>query len=182
MRDPAVRPRPRIHHLLAVVLAMATSFTAPIVARSPAAAAPAVEVAIRPEALSREAIYRSRAYIHGLTNNERTSRGLPALAFSAALTNGCQVHANDMAAMRRLTHTGSDGSNGGVRARRYGFAWVAWGENIASGFTSSQSLVAAWMNSSGHRANILNRSFTHMGIGMQRGTNNVNYFCMLLAR
>ena len=175
-------PRTRRVRLLAVVLSLTTAAGVSVAAGHPAAAVPVADVLVSPEGFSNWAIYRSRAYIHGLTNLERTNRGLPPLGFSGALTTACQVHANDMAAMRRMTHTGSDGSNGGTRARRYGFSWSTWGENVAAGYRSSQSLVAAWMGSSGHRANILSRNFTHMGIGLQRGRNGVNYFCMVLAR
>lgn len=183
MVSAAAGSRTRRVRLIALVLWLTTAGGVSVAVGPPAtASAPVAGVLVSPEGFSNEAIYRSRAYIFGLTNLERTNRGLPRLGFSGPLTNACQVHANDMAAMRRMTHTGSDGSNGGTRARRYGFAWSTWGENIAAGYTSSQSLVAAWMNSAGHRANILSRNFTYMGIGLQRGGNNVNYFCMLLAR
>ena len=166
---------------VAAVLAVVTVTFGTFAVDPPASAASAAGF-VRPDGFSTEAIIRSRTYIFGLSNIERSNRGLPRLAFSSALTNACQGHANDMAAMRRMTHIGSDGSNGGTRAIRRGFSWSAWGENVAAGYTSSQSLVAGWMNSAGHRANILSRTFTHMGVGLQRGSNNVNYFCMLLAR
>ncbi len=183
MVSVAAGPRTRRVRLIALVLSLTTVSGVTVAVGPPAAAAaPVAGLFVSPEGFSNEAIYRSRTYIFGLTNLERTNRGLPRLGFSGPLTNACQVHANDMAAMRRMTHIGSDGSNGGTRARRYGFSWSAWGENIAAGYTSSQSLVAAWMSSAGHRANILSRNFTHMGIGLQRGSNNINYFCMVLAR
>jgi uncharacterized protein YkwD len=127
-------------------------------------------------------ITASRNYVINLTNIQRAQRGLPRLIWNAPLINACHAHANDMARMQRMTHTGSDGSNGGTRARRYGFSWSAWGENVAAGYTSSNAVVTAWMNSPGHRANMLSRSFTHIGVSLQRGNNNVIYFCMLLAR
>lgn len=132
--------------------------------------------------LSSAQITASRNYIINLTNAQRTQRGLPRLIWSAPLINACHSHASDMARMQRLTHTGSNGSNGGTRARRYGFSWSTWGENIAAGYTSSNAVVSAWMNSAGHRANMLNRNFTHIGVSLQRGNNNVIYFCMLVAR
>ena len=67
-------------------------------------------------------------------------------------------------------------------ARRYGFSWSTWGENVAAGYTSSNAVVSAWMNSAGHRANMLSRNFTHIGVSLQRGNNNVIYYCMLVAR
>ena len=137
---------------------------------------------IVPEALSASQITASRNYIINLTNGQRAQRGLPRLTWNAPLINACHSHANDMARMQRLTHAGSNGSNGGTRARQYGFSWSAWGENVAAGYTSSNAVVSAWMNSPGHRANMLSRNFTHIGVSLQRGNNNVIYYCMLLAR
>jgi uncharacterized protein YkwD len=135
-----------------------------------------------PETLSSTSIAGYRANITSLTNAHRRNAGVPALTTSPALTNACQAHANDMVRMGRLTHIGSDGSNGGIRARRYGFPWSAWGENIAAGYTSSAQVVNAWMNSSGHRSNMLNRGFTRVGVGVQSNSRGYIYYCMLLAR
>jgi uncharacterized protein YkwD len=135
-----------------------------------------------PDALSSWTIEGYRTNILNLTNHHRRNAGVPALTRSPSLTTACQRHANDMARMGRLQHTGSDGSNGGTRARAAGFPWSAWGENIAAGYRSSSAVVTAWMNSSGHRANMLSRGFTRAGIGVQSSSRGVMYYCMLFAR
>jgi uncharacterized protein YkwD len=140
------------------------------------------DVALAPDALSASSIEGYRTNILNRTNQHRRNVGAPALTRSPSLTNACQRHANDMARMNRLQHTGSDGSNGGTRARAAGFPWTAWGENIAAGYSSSSAVVNAWMNSSGHRANMLSRRFTRVGIGVQSSSRGVIYYCMLFAR
>ena len=68
--------------------------------------------------------------------------------------------------MPALSHTGSDGSSPFDRMRKAGYSGSAMGENIARGYSTSESVVEAWMNSPGHRSNILNRAFQHLGVGM----------------
>jgi uncharacterized protein YkwD len=114
-------------------------------------------------------------------NAHRRANGRVQLALHWALNSAAQSHANDMARMGRMTHTGSDGSNGGTRITRAGFRWSMWGENVAVGYGSSSAVVYAWMNSSGHRANILNSGFRYMGVGVTFARGTV-WWCLVLAR
>ncbi len=102
-----------------------------------------------------------------LTNAQRTKRGLPPLRLNANLANASGWFARDMATHRVqvLTHRDSLGRDPGTRLRAFGFPWTAYGENIARGYPSPASVVAAWMASPGHRANILNGRFTVIGVG-----------------
>jgi uncharacterized protein YkwD len=84
------------------------------------------------------------------------------------------------AARNRLTHTGSDGSNAGQRITRAGFRWSSWAENIAVGYTSSSAVVWAWLNSPGHRANMLNPRFRWMGVGIAYGHGRT-WWCVVFA-
>jgi uncharacterized protein YkwD len=99
-----------------------------------------------------------------LVNQERASNGCPALVKNDALTNAAQGHSTDMALNDFFSHTGSDGSSPGTRATRVGYSW-SLGENIAAGQSTPQHAVQDWMNSPGHRANILNCSFSDTGVG-----------------
>jgi len=63
-----------------------------------------------------------------------------------------------------LDHVGSDGSTLSDRINATGYSWYRIGENIASGYLTSNSVHNGWMNSSGHRANILNSSYTEIGL------------------
>ena len=101
-----------------------------------------------------------------LVNEERSSRGLGILTLSQKLDAAADLHAQDMATNYYATnHTGSDSSNLATRITRSGYEWTIIGENLAAGQTSASSVVQAWMNSTGHRANILNSNFTHLGLG-----------------
>ncbi len=101
-----------------------------------------------------------------LTNQERARAGLPPLISDASLNAAALGHSRDMADHNFFDHTGSDGSSacGRMAAAGYSPIWTC-GENIAAGYTTPEQVVAAWMNSPGHRANILNPSYHHIGVG-----------------
>lgn len=103
--------------------------------------------------------------ILGQVNAERVKHGLAALTLCPPLSNSARAHSADQARRNSLSHQGSDGSHGGSRISRAGYRWSHWGENVASGFTRSDQLVTAWMQSNAHRDNILSRSFVHIGFG-----------------
>jgi uncharacterized protein YkwD len=172
----------RARHLVAALSIAVLSAIATLPVSTDASSLDVGPEAPSPDALSSYSIEGYRTNILNLTNQHRRNAGVPALTRSPSLTTACQWHANDMARMNRLQHTGSNGSNGGTRARAAGFPWSAWGENIAAGYRSSSAVVSAWMSSSGHRANMLSRGFTRVGIGVQSTSSGVIYYCMLLAR
>ena len=117
-----------------------------------------------------------------LTNARRAERGLPALSVDGALSNAAQAHAADQASVNRMSHAGTDGSDLAARLDRVGYAYWAWGENVAAGYGDAGGVMNGWMNSSGHRANILNGSFTQIGIGLAYSANGTPYWTMDLAR
>jgi uncharacterized protein YkwD len=100
--------------------------------------------------------------IVGLINAARGGAGLAPVAWHDQVAAAALAHSTDMAARNRMTHTGSDGSDAGDRLLRAGFAWRAWGENVAAGHPNVQSVFDAWMASPGHRAQILG-NFTVVG-------------------
>ncbi len=105
-----------------------------------------------------------RAEVIRLTNQERTSRGLSPLAKHNQLSRAAQKHARAMADQDFYSHTGKDGSSPGDRLNREGYVGGA-GENIAVGYVTPAEVVKGWMDSSGHRANILNPSYLAIGAG-----------------
>ena len=98
-------------------------------------------------------------------NRARANAGLPPLALHPLLNQAAQNHVNDMIAAHNYSHTGSDGSNVGMRVARTGYAANGWtGENwVAQG--DAANALSWWLNSSVHRANILNPNWTELGIG-----------------
>jgi uncharacterized protein YkwD len=97
------------------------------------------------------------------------------------LNTAAAVHSADQAARNQMTHTGSDGSNAGDRISAAGYQAGTWGENVAAGYTSASSVVAGWMGSSGHRANILNPAFTQIGVASATAADGTRYWTMVLA-
>jgi uncharacterized protein YkwD len=114
-----------------------------------------------------------------LTNAQRAAAGLPPLAHDPILTAAAQAHSADMAARAFCSHTSPDGSEPWHRAAAAGSIRRAIGENIACGQRSPAEVVDGWMNSPGHRANILRPTFTHMGVGFAGGGGAGTYWTQL---
>ncbi|MBN1249148.1 MAG: CAP domain-containing protein [Anaerolineae bacterium] len=113
-----------------------------------------------------------------LTNAERAKAGCPALAISPQLTQAAQDHSTDMAINDYFSHYSLDGRTPWDRIRATGYSYARAAENIAAGYNSPASVVAGWMNSDGHRANILNCALTEIGVGytyLSPDIGSVNY-------
>ncbi|MCY1140044.1 CAP domain-containing protein [Actinoplanes sp. Pm04-4] len=112
-----------------------------------------------------------------LTNAERTANGCKALRVDSRLTEAARAHSADQAKTRTMTHTGSDGSNFVTREVRAGYPKKdASAENVAYGFKTPEQVVTAWMNSTGHRKNILNCSSLAIGVGLAYAGNGSPYW------
>lgn len=83
---------------------------------------------------------------------------------SLELDAAARTHAEDMARNSFIAHTGSDGSNPGERASRYGYEWRVIAENVASGQTSADDIAATWLESAGHCANLRDAKYAETGI------------------
>jgi uncharacterized protein YkwD len=115
-----------------------------------------------------------------LVNAERAARGLPAMVADQRLDLAAQRHSEDQASMRRMSHTGSDGSTLAQRIDRVGFPWRSAAENVAYGYASAAAVMTGWMNSTGHRLNILS-SNTHIGVGLAYTADGVPYWTQVFA-
>ncbi|QEU84212.1 CAP domain-containing protein [Streptomyces viridosporus] len=129
--------------------------------------------------LTPEGLDRAAAEVVGLTNRERARAGLPSLSPDPLLTAAAQAHSTDMVARDFYSHTAPDGSGPGDRAAAAGSARRTIGENIACGRRSAAEVVRGWMNSPGHRANILGPDFTHIGVGFAGGGRAGTYWTQL---
>ena len=113
-----------------------------------------------------------------LTNAERAKAGLESLTLNNQLIQAAQGHSDSMAVDDFFSHTGADGSSVGDRVRDTGYKFATAGENIAAGQRTAADVVEGWMNSPGHRANILNANYTEIGVGyelLENDTGSVNY-------
>ncbi|MER5295538.1 CAP domain-containing protein [Streptomyces pharetrae] len=112
---------------------------------------------------------RTAGEVVDLTNHERARAGLRALSVDPALTSAAQAHSADMVARDFYAHTSPDGGRPWDRAAAAGSGLRSIGENIACGQRSPAEVVTGWMNSPGHRANILEPDFTRIGVGFAGG-------------
>lgn len=96
-----------------------------------------------------------------LTNSARSQNGYAALVEDGALSEAAAVRAREIA--RSFSHTRPSGASFSSALSESGVSYLRAGENIASGQKSASEVVNAWMNSPGHRANILNSSYSRIG-------------------
>ncbi|MYZ07519.1 CAP domain-containing protein [Streptomyces sp. SID2999] len=101
-----------------------------------------------------------------LVNAERAKVGCSPVELNSTLSKAAQDHSADMAAHNTMSHTGSDGSDPGSRITAAGYQWSAYGENVAYGYATPEQVMDGWMNSPGHRENILNCSYKEIGVGL----------------
>jgi len=103
-----------------------------------------------------------------LTNRERTQRGLKPLSVDRRCIWAISGHVADMAKGGFLSHTGSDGRGANERYRKYAPSSLGSGENLAyNAHGTGESFMRQWMNSSVHRANILNPRYTAIGVAIR---------------
>ena len=100
-----------------------------------------------------------------LVNEIRRQNGLGELTASAELSHVARLKSQDMHDKGYFDHTSPTYGSAFDMLRSFGISYRTAGENIAYGYSTPQAVVDAWMNSSGHRANILNASYTQIGVG-----------------
>ncbi|RAY15460.1 CAP domain-containing protein [Actinomadura craniellae] len=103
-----------------------------------------------------------------LTNAERAKAGCPALRVDARLTTSARRHSADMKARNYFSHTSPNGTDFAARIRAAGYPSPG-AENIAMGYPTPAAVMKGWMNSPGHRANILNCKLRAIGTGVATG-------------
>lgn len=111
-----------------------------------------------------------------LVNEERAKAGLSSVTLDVAACRAAQIRAVEI--VKSFSHTRPDGRSFATALQEQGINYRMSGENIAWGQRSPEQVMEAWMNSAGHRANILKESFTHIGVGYYQ-ENGVNYWTQL---
>ncbi len=117
-----------------------------------------------------------------LVNAERAKNGLSALTLDTSVSNVARIKSQDMATNNYFSHESPTYGRAGDMLKQFGIKYTAWGENIASGQKTPQEVVTAWMNSSGHRANILASDFTKIGVGYATNSNGKAYWTQIFTR
>lgn len=111
-----------------------------------------------------------------LVNAERVKKGLSILQEDVSLSQISYIKAQDMVDNHYFDHISPGYGSPWDMAEGFGYFYKTFGENIAHGYDSSSSVVTAWMNSPGHRANILNSKYTKIGVGIALDKDNQYYF------
>lgn len=104
-----------------------------------------------------------------MINQERQSKNLPALSLSASLNSVAELKVNDMLAKDYFDHTSPSGITPWHWFKQIGYNYVYAGENLAMGFTETNAVFQAWMNSPTHRDNILNLNYSEIGLAVKSG-------------
>jgi uncharacterized protein YkwD len=119
-----------------------------------------------------------------LTNAARERAGTPALRSSGALMQAAQLQADQMAAARQMAHTLPAAPYPTLedRLNAAGYRWQSAGENIAAGYATAALAMSGWMDSPGHRENILNTNFTELGTGYAIDATGQPYYVQLFGR
>ena len=126
---------------------------------------------------STESVHPYVAQVLQLVNRERLKEGLPALTLDADVTTAANVRAKEI--KQSFSHTRPNGSSFSTALKEQGVSFNGSGENIAWGQTSPEQVMNGWMNSAGHRANILNQKFKNIGIGFYQDEAGRNYWVQL---
>jgi uncharacterized protein YkwD len=116
-----------------------------------------------------------------LTNREREKNKLPALKPNPTLFKVARAHSANMAKQNKMDHV-LDGKKSSQRVKEAGYRYLSTGENIAFGNVPLEELVEKWMGSKLHRANILNKKFTEIGLGIVPDKDGIPYFTQLFGK
>lgn len=117
-----------------------------------------------------------------LTNQQRAKYGLPALAADWELSRVARYKSVDMRDKNYFSHTSPTYGSPFTMMKNFGIRYTAAAENIAAGQTSPQEVVNSWMNSPGHRQNILDSRMTHIGVGYAKGGSYRHYWTQMFIK
>jgi uncharacterized protein YkwD len=120
------------------------------------------------------------AQVIDLINQERAAKGLGAVALSVQLQGIAQAHACDIAAREVVTHEGKDGSHLADRLSQNNYRPRKAVENAAAGYDDASGVMHGWMESKGHRKNILVNLVTEAGLGVASGPNDKRLYWILV--
>jgi uncharacterized protein YkwD len=115
------------------------------------------------------------------TNAERAAAGLGGVTLNAQLVNAAQRQSNSQAAQDQISHDGPDGSTPKTRIEAEGYDWQTYGENVAAEYATCGEAFTGWMNSEGHRANVLLAGANEIGMGVATSADGTAYWTMIVA-
>ena len=116
------------------------------------------------------------------TNDRRRNHGCNEVRRNGALDRAAQTHTRKMANRDTMSHELPGEASLGVRVRRAGYDWTMLAENIAAGYGTPAAVVRGWMRSAGHRHNILNCRYRHIGVGYAVSDRGTPYWTQVFGR
>lgn len=128
------------------------------------------------DSADRSEITSEAKQVLNLVNQERAKQNLPALTLSQKLTNTATIKAKDMRDNKYFDHQSPTYGSPFDMLKKFGISYSYAGENIAAGQKTPSEVMNSWMNSSGHRANILNKNYTQLGVGYVTGGSYGTYW------
>lgn len=161
--------------LTAVVVLLVADCTIPMAGAAPSRPAPVASAGKYTAAESR---------IFDLINAQRRRQGLRPLAYNPQLDRMAKIQAENMARYQKMAHVIPDASLPTLsdRAHYVGYTYGRLAENVALGYPTADAVVDGWMNSSGHRRNILDGEVVETGIGIARSSAGGLYYCQVFGR
>ena len=117
--------------------------------------------------------------VASLTNSKRKAAGLGSLTLDSQLSKLARMKAEDMAKKGYFSHTSPTYGSAFDMMKKYGVFYRTAGENIAKGQKTAEAVMNGWMNSSGHRANILSSAYTHIGVGYAKDSKGNTYWVQI---
>ena len=126
----------------------------------------------------------TEARIFDLINAERRHQGLRPLVFNAQLNQMARIQAQNMAYYQKMAHVLPNATlpTLGDRAQYVGYSFGRIAENVALGYPNAETVVEGWMNSRGHRQNILDAGVIETGIAVARSVTGGLYYCQVFGR
>jgi uncharacterized protein YkwD len=158
----------------AVGVLLVADCTTPMAGAAPSRAAP----------VSTGKYSATESRIFDLIDAQRRHQGLRPLIYNPQLDRMAKIQAENMARYQKMAHVIPDASlpTLGDRARYVGYVYGRLAENVALGYPSAETVVEGWMNSSGHRRNILDGEVVETGIGIARSSAGGVYYCQVFGR
>ena len=122
---------------------------------------------------------KEQVEVLNLVNKERKANGLKPLTLNKELSNVANIKSRDMIEKGYFDHTSPTYGSPFDMLKKFNISYNTAGENIAMGQKTPSEVMNSWMNSSGHRANILNSTYTELGVGIQKDSNGTIYWTQM---
>jgi uncharacterized YkwD family protein len=126
-----------------------------------------------------QSLFSHEQQVFELVNKERASRGLPLFKLNAELSRVARYKSQDMIDKKYFSHTSPTYGSPFDMMQSFGLKFSAAGENIAYGQKTASEVMNSWMNSAGHKANILSEAYTNIGIGVAKTASGTLYWTQM---